>query len=198
MLRLYDNRLSGNCYKIRLLLAHLGRDYERIEVDVVDRARRKDQLAGKSPFDRIPILELEDGRRLAESNAILLWLAEGTPLLPDDRWERNRLLEWLFFEQNQLEPNVAVARYWMSILKRAGEFGQALSIRQRSGRDALSIMDDHLTRVPFLVGGRYTVADISLFAYAHVAEEAGIALADYEHVGAWVGRVRAQPGFVPM
>jgi glutathione S-transferase len=198
VLRLYDNRVSGNCYKVRLLLAHLGRAYEPIDVDVVDRDRRRAQIAEKAPFDRIPVLELEDGRRIAESNAILWWLSDGTPYLPEDPWDRIQVLQWLFFEQNQLEPSVAVARYWSFILERAAEYEQALSIRQRSGRAALAAMNDHLAEHDFLTASGYTIADISLFGYAHVADEAGIAVSDFEHVAAWLDRVRAQPGFVPM
>lgn len=198
MMRLYDHPKSGNCYKVRLLLAQLGIPYERVEVDVFDRSRRREILGGKTPIYRIPLLELDDGRRLAESNAILWHLARGTAFLPDDAWERALVLQWLFFEQNQLEASVAVARYWLTIAKTAEENAQALALHQAKGRAAVASMEEHLATSPFFVGGRHTIADIALYAYTHVAEEGGVSLAPAPGVLAWIGRIEAQPGWVPM
>jgi len=193
---LYDSRVSGNCYKVRLLLAHLGVGYERVEVDVVDRSRREAVIGrDRNPALRVPTLVLDDGRALAESNAILWWLGEGTPYVPDDRFERAQVLQWQFFEQYDHEPNVAVARFWLT--KRPGEVDrERLELWHAGGHRALAAMEHHLAARPFLVGERYSIADISLFAYTHVAHEGGFDLAPYPGVRAWLDRVAAQPGYV--
>ncbi len=195
---LYDSRVSGNCYKVRLLLAHLGVGYERVEVDVVDRSNREAVIGrDRNPALRVPTLVLDDGRALAESNAILWWLGEGTPYVPDDRFERAQVLQWQFFEQYDHEPNVAVARFWLT--KRPGELDrERLELWHAGGHRALAAMEHHLAARPFLVGERYSIADISLFAYTHVAHEGGFDLAPYPGVRAWLDRVAAQPGHVRM
>ena len=198
MLRLYDSALSGNCYKVRLLLTLLGIPFERIEVDVVDRSNRPDLLGGKNPALRVPTLELEDGTYLAESNAILWYFGDGTPYLPDDRLERARVLQWMFFEQYDIEPNLAVARFWISILGKRDEVAGALEEKWKAGYRALDGMERHLERRPFLVGDRFSIADIALYAYVHVADEGGFELGRYPAVRAWLGRVAGQPGHVPM
>ena len=198
MLRLYDSALSGNCYKVRLLLTLLGIPFERIEVDVVDRSNRPDLLGGKNPALRVPTLELDDGTYLAESNAILWYFGDGTPYLPDDRLERARVLQWMFFEQYDIEPNLAVARFWISILGKRDEVAGALEEKWKAGYRALDGMERHLERRSFLVGDRFSIADIALYAYVHVADEGGFDLGRFAAVRAWLGRVAGQPGHVPM
>ena len=198
MLRLYDSEPSGNCYKVRLLLSHLGLPYDPIEIDVINRENRQSLLADKNPSARVPILEFDDGRTLGESNAILLYLAENTPYLPDDRFERACVMQWLFFEQNLHEPNIAVARYWKSIVHQADRFPEQMRAKLDGGRSALQVMERHLQSRSYLTGERYTVADISLYAYTHVAPEAGLPLDGYPSLRAWIQRIMDQPGHVSM
>lgn len=198
MLRLYDSRLSGNCYKVRLLLTQLGIPFERMEVDVVDRSNRLELLGGKNPALRVPTLQLEDGTYLAESNAILWYFADGTPYLPDDRLERARVLQWLFFEQYDVEPNLAVARFWVSILGKEDEYAERLEEKWKAGYRALDGMERHLDGRTWLVGDRMSIADIALYAYTHVAGEGGFDLERYPSIGRWLSRVADQPGHVPL
>jgi glutathione S-transferase len=195
-IRLYNSQVSGNCYKVRLLLAHLGIPYERVELDVVDRSNRADVLGAKNPARRVPTIELDDGRTLGESNAITWFLADGTKYLPTDPYERAQVLQWLFFEQYDHEPNVAVARFWLLFDRVPSE--EALAERQSGGYRALDAMEGHLAARDFLVGGSYSIADIGLFAYTHVAEEGGFDLVRYPAVRGWIDRVRGQPGHVPI
>ena len=197
-MRLYDSAISGNCYKVRLMLAHLGIPCERVPVDVISREDRLRILGDKNPILRIPILELDDGRFLAESNAILCHLAEGTDYLPADSMERNRVLQWLFFEQNNHEPNIAVARYWIHALGQEKEYADHLVLKQKGGHGALKVMERHLKEHPFFVADRYSIADIALYAYTHVAPEGGFDLAGYPSIRAWLARVVEQPGHVRM
>jgi glutathione S-transferase len=194
---LYNSQVSGNCYKVRLILAHLGLDYERREVDVVDRSNRAELLGELNPALRVPTLVLDDGRPLAESNAILFYFADGTPYLPDDPYERAQVLQWLFFEQYSHEPNIAVVRFWVAYSGAPPPDDQVEAKRQ-AGYAALDAMEGHLSGRDFLVGGRYTIADISLYAYTHVAHEGGFDLAGYPAIGSWLERVAAQPGHVPI
>ena len=196
MIRLYENRVSGNCYKVRLLMAHLGVPYERVELDVVDRSNRPEVLGGKNPALRVPTVELDDGRTLGESNAITWYFADGTDYLPVDPFERAQVLQWLFFEQYDHEPYVAVARFWLLFDKAPSP--EALAERQAGGYRALAKMNDHLDGREFLVGDRFSIADIGLYAYTHVAEEGGFDLRPYEAIASWIDRVRAQPGHVPI
>lgn len=198
MLRLYDSALSGNCYKVRLLLTLLGIPFERIEIDVVDRSNRLELLGGKNPALRVPTLQLEDGTYLAESNAILWYFADGTPYLPDDRLERARVLQWLFFEQYDVEPNLAVARFWVAILDKRAEYAERLEEKWTAGHRALDGMERHLEGREFLVGDRMSIADIALYAYTHVAGEGGFELDGHPAIRAWLARVADQPGHVPM
>ena len=195
-LLLYDSTVSGNCYKVRLLFAHLGLRYERVEMDVVDRTNRRQVLGEANPALRVPTVILEDGRPLAESNAILWFFADGTDYVPADRYERAQVLQWQFFEQYDHEPNIAVARFWLT--KGVAYDPAQLQARQAGGRRALEAMERHLAKHPFLVGGRYSIADISLYAYTHVAREGGFDLAPYPAVEAWIARVAAQKGHVTM
>jgi glutathione S-transferase len=194
---LYDSAVSGNCYKVRLLLHMQGIDFERREVDVVDRSRRLELLGELNPALRVPTLVRDDGEPLAESNAILCYLAEGTDLLPAARLERARVLQWLFFEQYSHEPYIAVVRFWMRFA--ADPPGEAeIDARRRGGYAALDAMERHLATREFLVGERFTIADIALYAYTHVASEAGFQMEPYGSIGAWLERVAAQPGHIPI
>jgi glutathione S-transferase len=192
---LYDSPVSGNCYKVRLLLAHLGLGYERREVDVVDRSNRRELLGDLNPALRVPTLVLDDGRPLAESNAILVYFAEGTPYLPGDRYERAQALQWLFFEQYSHEPYIAVVRFWIAY-SGAPPAAEEIEARRRGGYAALDAMERHLSARPFLVAERFTIADICLYAYTHVAGEGGFDLAQYPAILTWLDRVAAQPGHV--
>ncbi|MBV9717223.1 MAG: glutathione S-transferase family protein [Solirubrobacterales bacterium] len=193
---LYDNHHSGNCYKVRLLFAHLGVPYDRHELDVIDRSNRPAVLGDLNPALRVPTLVLDDGRVLAESDAILFYFAEGTPYLPEDRFERAHVLQWLFFEQYSHEPYIAVARFW-AIAGITPSDAQREE-KRRGGRAALAALERHLASRRFLVAERYTVADMALYAYTHVAPEGGFGLGEYPHVRAWLERVAAQPGHVPI
>ncbi|HEY2635950.1 MAG TPA: glutathione S-transferase family protein, partial [Solirubrobacteraceae bacterium] len=191
---LYDSPVSGNCYKVRLLFADLGLAYERREVSVVDRSNRRELLGDLNPGLRVPTLVLDDGRPLAESDAILCYFAEGTPYLPEDRYERAQVLQWLFFEQYSHEPNIAVVRFWVGWAETPPPEAE-LEARRRAGHAALQAMENHLAQQrSFLVAERYTIADIALYAYTHVAPEGGFDLAPYPAVRAWLDRVAAQPG----
>jgi glutathione S-transferase len=194
---LYDSDVSGNCYKVRLLLAHLGLEYERREVNVVDRSNRVELLGDLNPALRVPTLVLDDGRPLAESNAILCYFAEGTPYLPDDGYERAQVLQWLFFEQYSHEPNIAVVRFWIAYSS-ARPGSAEVEAKRRAGYAALDAMERHLSDRAFHVGERFTIADISLYAYTHVAAEGGFDLAKYPAIRAWLDRVAAQPGHTPI
>jgi glutathione S-transferase len=196
VLVLYDSPVSGNCYKVRLLLAHLGIDYERREVDVVDRSTRPELLGALNPALRVPTLVLDDGRPLAESNAILWYFADGTRFVPDDRYERAQVLQWQFFEQYDHEPSLAVVRFWLVYSGRPEVYADQVESRRAAGYKALDAMERHLTGRDWLVGGAMTIADISLYAYTHVAHEGGFDLGGYPAIGAWLGRVAAEPGHV--
>ena len=193
---LYDSKVSGNCYKVRQLFAHLGIEYERRELDVIDRSNRPEVIGDKNPALRVPTLVLDDGRTLGESNAITFYFAEGTPYLPEDRFARAQVLQWQSFEQYDHEPNIAVARFW----RIAGIEPPAADLRAklRGGHKALSAIERHLQSRQFLVAERYTIADIALFAYTHVAPEGGFELEPYPAVRAWLDRVAAQPGHIPI
>jgi glutathione S-transferase len=191
---LYDNDLSGNCYKVRLLFAQLGIEYEARELSVFDRADRPEVLGGLNPALRVPTVVFDDGCSLAESNAILCYFADGTPLLPEDRFERAQVLQWLFFEQYSHEPFIAVARFWAHANITPPE--AELEAKRRGGLAALQAMEGHLADREYLVGERYTIADIALYAYTHVAPEGGFELEPYPGIRAWLARVAAQPGHV--
>jgi glutathione S-transferase len=191
---LYDSAVSGNCYKVRLLLTKLRIDFERRELSVFDRSDRPDVLGGLNPALRVPTLVLDDGRSLGESNAILQYFAEGTEFLPTDAFERAQVLQWQFFEQYDHEPNIAVARFWelADIHPPDGE----LEAKRKGGERALTAMESQLSRHEFLVAERYTVADIALYAYTHVAPEGGFSLEPYPAIREWLTRVAAHPGHI--
>jgi glutathione S-transferase len=193
---LYDSQVSGNCYKVRLLFSHLGVEYERREVDVIDRSGRAELLGALNPALRVPTLVLDDGRSLGESNAIIFHFGEGTVYVPEDPFERAQVLQWMFFEQYSHEPNIAVARFWRiaGIEPPEGE----LRAKLKGGNAALAAMEGHLAGRQYLVADRFSVADIALYAYTHVAPEGGFPLDPYPAIRNWLGRVGAQPGHVPI
>jgi glutathione S-transferase len=193
---LYDSPVSGNCFKVRLLLAHLGIPYERQTMDVIDRSDRPGVLGGLNPALRVPTLVLDDGRAIGESNAILWYLAEGTPWIPDDRLDRAKVLQWQFFEQYEHEPTIAVARFMLSVSGEPERFAAELPVKQAGGYRALDAMERHLDDRAYLVGDSPTLADISLYAYTHVADEAGLDMSGYPAIGAWLDKIAALPGHV--
>jgi glutathione S-transferase len=194
---LYNSAVSGNCYKVRLLFVHLGVEYEIVDVSVVDRSNRAEVLGDLNPGLRVPTLVLDDGRPLAESNAILWYFGDGTEYVPDDAYERAQTLQWMFFEQYSHEPYIAVARFWLAYSGKPDEFaGNRRARALTGGYAALDAMERHLSGRRFLVGDRYSVADISLYAYTHVAHEGEFDLSKYGAIRAWLDRVRAQPGHV--
>jgi glutathione S-transferase len=195
---LYDSPVSGNCYKVRLLLAHLGLPYERRTVDVIDRSNRRELLGELNPALRVPTLVLDDGRPLGESGAILWYLGEGTRFVPDDAYERAQVLQWMFFEQYDLEPAIAVVRFWVAYSGRPEEFEPERPAKMRAGERVLARLEEHLDGRAYLVGDSLTLADIAVYGYTHVAEEGGFSLEPYPAVRAWLDRVAAEPGHVPI
>lgn len=195
---LYDSPVSGNCYKVRLLLAHLGIPYERRTMDVIDRSDRPEVLGALNPALRVPTLVLDDGRALGESNAIIWYLADGTPWIPEDRYERAQVLQWQFFEQYEHEPTIAVARFMLMVSGEPGRFADELPVKQAGGYHALDVMEGHLEGRAYLVGDSPTLADISLYGYTHVADEAGLDMSRYPAIGAWLDKIAALPGHVPI
>jgi glutathione S-transferase len=193
--RLYDYAPSANCYKIRLLLALLGRDYERVEIDIFDGDTLSDAFARMNPARRTPVLELAPDRFLPESNAILLYLAEGTSLLPDDRFDRAQVHRWMFFEQNAFEGSVGSARFWR-MTGRDEENPARFDGLMKSARAALAVLDAGLPDDGYLVGDALTVADVALYGYGHVAHESGVDLDDFPRVGRWRERVAREPGTI--
>jgi glutathione S-transferase len=197
LLRLYDYLESGNGYKVRLLIHQLEIPYERVELNITRGETRTPEFLARNPNGRIPLLELEDGSFLAESNAIQFYLAEGTGLLPEDRLERARVLQWMFFEQYSHEPYIAVVRYWHHIGV-ADARREEVAWRREQGYAAFGVMEGRLARCDYFVGGRYSIADIALYAYTHVAHEGGFDLTPYAATRAWLDRVRAQPRHIPI
>jgi glutathione S-transferase len=191
---LYNSAVSGNCYKVRLLAAHLGIELELHELDVVDRTNRPTVIGNLSPVLRVPVLVLDDGRPMFESNAIIDYLAEGTEYMPSDPYERQQALAWQFFEQYEIEPNLAVARFFrlFDLEPPEGLWRQ----KMEGGRKGLEALERGLTGKEFAVGDRYTVADISLYAYTHVAHQGGFDLGPYPWIRAWIDRVAEQPGHI--
>jgi glutathione S-transferase len=202
-MRLFDNLSSGNGYKVRLLLAQLGLAYERIELDIDRGETRTPAFLARNPNGRIPALELDEGNAsektvLAESDAILFYLAEGTPYLPGERLARAQVLQWMFFEQYSHEPNIATPRYWITHRVLTPDREAALPAKREAGYAALGVMETHLATRDFFVAERYTIADIALYAYTHVASEGGFDLSGFPAVQAWLARVAAQPGHIPI
>ena len=197
MLRLYDFLESGNGYKARLLLHQLGIPFERIELDITKGETRTQAFLARNPNGRIPTLELEDGTCLPESNAILWYLAEGSRFLPEDRLGRAQVLQWMFFEQYSHEPNLATLRFWthQGWLEQRAAWVPG---KREAGAAALGVMERHLAPRRFFVAERYSIADVALYAYTHVAEEGGFPLAPYPAIRAWLSRVAAEPCHIPI
>jgi glutathione S-transferase len=194
-MRLYDYAASGNCFKVRLLLAHLGRDYERVAVDIFDGDTLADEFAALNPFRSTPVLELGDGRTLIESNAILWYLAAGTPFLPDDPYGQAEVCRWLLYEQTDVMYAIGGLRFRLITGRFAPDSAPALE-RREDAFEVLAALERHLAERDFLAADRYTIADIAVYAYAHLAGEIDIDTSAYPAFEAWLGRVASQPGFV--
>jgi glutathione S-transferase len=195
---LYNSPVSGNCYKVRLLLAHLGVEYERRDLDVVDRSNRADVLGGLNPDLRVPTLVLDDGRPVAESGAILWYFGEETRFVPVDRYDRAKVLQWMFFEQYSHEPAIAVVRFLVAYSGEAEKHVETIAQRTADGYRAFDAMERHLAESTYLVGDELTLADIALYAYTHVAHEGGFDLQGCPAIRTWLDRVAAEPGHVPI
>jgi len=196
MLAVYGMKSSGNCYKVQLLLEQLHRPYRWVEVDSAAGQTRTPQYLAMNPNGKVPLLEAGPGRYLAESNAILCYLAEGSPLLPQDAWQRAQVLQWLFFEQYSHEPYIPVARFICRWLPDDHPRRAELPRLRERGVQALAVVEQQLARQPFIAGAEYSVADIALFAYTHAAADGGFDLSTFPQIQAWLQRVRTQPGFV--
>ncbi|MDH4107408.1 MAG: glutathione S-transferase family protein [Gammaproteobacteria bacterium] len=194
----YGDSRSGNCYKIQLLCAELGLAYDWREVDILAGETRTPEFLAMNPNGKIPLLGLPGGLYLPESNAILCYLAEGTPLVGVDRWARAQVLQWLFFEQYSHEPNVATARFIVRYLGNPPERSATLAEKRAAGYRALGIMEGELSTRAYMAGGDYTLADIALYAYTHVAHEGGFDLGAYPAIRAWLARIESRPKYVPM
>ena len=195
MYKLYDFLRSGNCYKIRLLLNQLGIDYERVNIDILNNQSRATEFLKINPNGRIPVLEHE-GKTLAESNAILWYLASDSDFLPEEKYQQALVLQWMFFEQFSHEPNIAAPRFWVSILKAENEYRDKLNDKMKAGYAALAVMDQHLQNNSFFVADQYSIADISLYAYTHVAEEGNFDLSGYDNICAWFKRIENQDNYI--
>ena len=199
MYTLYSDQRSGNSYKVRLALARLGIPFKLVEVDILQGESRTPEFLAKNPNGQIPLLQVAPNRYLAESNAILWYVAGGTMLAPEDRIERAEALQWMFFEQHSLEPNIGAAYFWLALIKGGRDLqSHALEDWTENGYRALGVMEMHLTKYRYFVAGHFTIADIALYAYTHVAEQCDFDLTRYPAVRAWLDRVAAEPGYVPM
>lgn len=196
---LYSMQRSGNCYKVRLALAHLGIAYRIVEIDILKGESRTPQFLALNPDGHVPLLEVAPGRYLPESNAILWYVARDSRLIPGDPIERAQALQWMFFEQHSLEPHLGAARFWLTMVKGGRELQQhALEDWMEKGYQALGVMEKHLERNRFFVDDRYSIADIALYAYAHCAPESDFDLTGFPAVRAWIKRVAAEPGYIGM
>ncbi|MBO0752207.1 MAG: glutathione S-transferase family protein [Bradyrhizobiaceae bacterium] len=199
MFTLYSMQRSGNSYKVRLALAQLGIEYRLVEMDILRGETRTPEFLAMNPSGRVPLLEVEAGRYLAESGAILWYLAGGTWLVPDDRLSRGEMLQWMFFEQHSLEPYLGAAHFWLVLIKGGRDLQMhAMEEWMERGYQALRVMERHLGHHDFFAAGRYTIADIALYAYTHVANECGYDLTSFPCVRAWLARVASQPRHIPM
>jgi glutathione S-transferase len=196
--RVYGMSSSGNCYKVRVLLEQLQQDYEWIEIDVRTGLTRQPEFLGRNPNGRVPTLEYEPGKYLAESDAILVYLAEGSGFWPQQRLQRAHTLQWMFFEQYSHEPYIAVARFICLMLPAQHERRAELPRLQERGYQALAVMEQHLARERFFAGDAYSIADIALYAYTHAAGDGGFELQRFPALRAWIARVESQPHFLPM
>ena len=199
MYKLYSMQRSGNSYKVRLALAFLGMPYRAVEIDILRGESRTPDFLAKNPSGHVPLLEVAEGRYLAESNAILWYLAIGTSLAPESRIERAEALQWMFFEQHALEPNLGAAYFWLSLVKGGRDLQtHALEDWMERGYAALQVMENHLRTHDFFAAGQLTVADIALYAYTHVADQCDFDLVPFPSIQVWLRRVEQEPGFVSM
>lgn len=198
MYKVYGDYNSGNCYKIKLMLNLVGAEYEWVPVDILNGETQTEAFLAKNPNGKIPVLELEDGTYLWESNAILNFLAEGTPYLLTEPRLRTQMLQWQFFEQYSHEPSIAVARFIQFYLGLPQDRLEEYKSMHKLGYKALKVMEQQLIRTPFLVGDQFSIADIALYAYTHVAHQGGFDLAQFPAIEQWLLRVKEQPGYVGM
>jgi glutathione S-transferase len=199
MQTLYSMQRSGNSYKVRLALAQLGVQYRLVEVDILKGESHTPEFLQKNPNGQVPLLEVAPERYIAESNAILWYVAGGTPLAPEDRIDRAEALQWMFFEQHSLEPNLGAAYFWLVLVKGGRELQRhAFEDWMEEGYRSLRVMENHLRRNDFFAAGRYTVADIALYAYTHLAHLCDYDLSSFPAIRSWLDRVASQPGYVAM
>ena len=198
MLTVYSNQGSGNCYKVRLLLTQLGKPFSTVDVDVVAGEQRTPDFLARNPIGKVPIVEFADGSTLPESGAILYHFSQGSPLWPAEQIHQSRVLQWMFFEQYSHEPNIAVARYWCHFLKAESDYKEQLIGKHENGYRALGVMEHHLSQRSFFVADCYSIADIALYAYTHVAHQGGFDLERFPRIQAWIDRVAAQPDHISM
>ena len=198
MLTIYGDIFSGNCYKIKLLLSLLNREHKWVHIDILKNETHSDSFLNKNPVGKIPLLELDNGTYLSESNAILNFLAEGSEFLPNDPFHRAKILQWQFFEQYSHEPYIAVARYIAKYLGLPEARKQEYESKQLGGHKALQVMESQLQHSRYLVGNRYSIADISLYAYTHVAHDGGFDLSDYPKINDWINLIQLHPNHVTM
>ncbi|HEX9447487.1 MAG TPA: glutathione S-transferase family protein [Dongiaceae bacterium] len=196
MYRLFDSAISGNAYKVRLMLSKLSLPFERVEMNVDDGSTRQAAFLAHNPAGQVPVLELPDGTHLAQSDAILFYLAEGTTYWPAARLARAQVLQWMFFEQYSHEPTIAVVRHWVAHLGKTPETEPLLTAKVAAGYRVLDVMEGHLAARQFFVGDRLSIADIALYAYTHVASEGGFDLKRSPAINAWLTRVAADPGHI--
>jgi glutathione S-transferase len=199
MYTLYSMQRSGNSYKVRLALARLGIPYKLVEVDILQGESRTPEFLAKNPNGQVPLLEVATDRHIAESNAILWYVAGGSTLAPEDRISRAEALQWMFFEQHSLEPNIGAAYFWLCLIKGGRDLqSHALEDWMENGYRALGVMEMHLAKYPYFVADRFTIADIALYAYAHVANQCDFDLSRFPATRDWLARIANEPGYVPM
>jgi glutathione S-transferase len=196
--KIYGDRRSGNCYKPALLLSMLGRPFDWVDIDVMSGETHSDEFLALNPNGKVPVMQMADGRCLSESNAMLLHLAEGSEFLPGNDWQRALVYQWLFFEQYSHEPCIAVARFIILYAGREQEEAERLEVLRQKGYEALNVMERQLAKTPFIAGDRFTIADIALFAYTHVAADGGFDLGRFRNIVLWLSRVESRPGFRAM
>lgn len=198
MIKLYGMSASGNCWKPAVLMKQLAIPFEWVEVDLLKGETRTPEFLAKNANGKVPLLEKSPGQFLAESNAMLCYLADGTAFLPADKWSRAKVLEWLFFEQYSHEPYIATVRFWVKFMHKQIEWKDKIAETMKKGYAALRVMETQLAKTPFLAGANYTVADIALYAYTHVAADGGYDLTRFPALNAWMSRCEQQPAFFPM
>ena len=193
MFKLYDFPLSGNAYKVRLLLTQLQIPFELIEVNLLNRESRTDKFLKKNPNGKIPVLEIAPNKFISESNAILYYLSQDTEYFPQEKYQQAQVMQWLFFEQYSHEPNIATLRFWIGVLKQAEKYQEQIAQKKPLGYAALNVMEQHLKNHDYFVADKYTIADIGLYAYTHVAEEGDFDLTKFPAILAWMKRIQSQP-----